>query len=129
MRLHNATIYHSRPYLWSDLGDGHCHPVGAVVGVKEVMEMKRTILVVISCLLLLGLLLAGCGGGGVVTGEMIGVWPKGSKEGSNVTFVYYYNVISRVVAGINYTDVEYTGITDFIIPDEYCQAWTGLPCP
>jgi branched-chain amino acid transport system substrate-binding protein len=58
-------------------------------------------------------------------GEQVGVWPN------NETWTDQ-NTMSRCwgfIAGINWTDVQYPGITDFVIPDEYCQAWTGSPCP
>ena len=55
-------------------------------------------------------------------GTQVGVWPNSSNWTDQ-------NTMSRRVAGINWTNVQYTGITDFIIPDEYCQAWTGSPCP
>jgi len=82
--------------------------------------MKRTILVVISCLLLLGLVLAGCEGeGGATSGEQVGVWPKGSDPyvlGIN-------NAMSRTVVGLNWTNIEYAGTEDVVIPAEWIEIW------
>jgi hypothetical protein len=79
--------------------------------------MKRTIFVVISCLLLLGLVLAGCGeGGGYGTGTTICVWPDGDPIGIE-------NVLSRVVCGLNWSHVKYTGTVDFQIPQWMLDAW------
>jgi branched-chain amino acid transport system substrate-binding protein len=58
----------------------------------------------------------------VVGPQQIGVWPnEGTWQAQNA--------MSRYVAGINWTDVEYDGITDFVIPDWMCTAWTGSACP
>lgn len=82
--------------------------------------MKRTILVVISCVLLLGLVLAaGCGDGKVTEGEQVGVWPKGSDP----TIAYYSNILCRAAVGLNWTDLEYTGTADFVIPDAWVTIW------
>jgi hypothetical protein len=81
------------------------------------MEMKRTIFVVISCFLLLGLVLAGCGGGGEEEeGVQVGVWPKAEYGALG-------NNLSRIVVGLNWTNVEYPGTTQFVIPPEYLTAW------
>jgi hypothetical protein len=84
------------------------------------MEMKRIIFVIISCLLLLGLVLVGCGGG-IGTGKMVGVWPKGTDP----TVAYIDKVLSRVVSGLNWTNVEYPGTEHFVIPNEYLTAWAA----
>ena len=78
--------------------------------------MKRTIFVVISCLLLLGLVLAGCTGGGEEAVTSIGVWPKAEYGALG-------NNLSRIVCGLNWTDFEYPGTTHFVIPLEYLTAW------
>jgi hypothetical protein len=87
------------------------------------MEMKRTILVIISCLLLLGLVLAAAGCTeeipGPSGGEQIGVWPKGSDP----TVAYINNAMSRAVCGLNWTTLEYTGTEDVIIPEEWVTIW------
>jgi hypothetical protein len=57
-------------------------------------------------------------GGGI----QIGVWPE------NTTW-QTQNIFSRMISGLNWTDIEYDGTVDFIIPDALCTAWTGLPCP
>jgi hypothetical protein len=82
------------------------------------MEMKRTIFVVISCLLLLGLVLAGCGEGEEEEGVQVGVWPKAE-------YAALGNNLSRIVCGLNWTDVEYPGTEHFVIPDEYLTAWAA----
>ena len=56
------------------------------------------------------------------SGVQIGVWPN------NGTWTDQ-NMISRWFAGINWTDVQYPGTTDFVIPDWMCLNWTGSPCP
>ena len=81
--------------------------------------MKRTILVVISGLLLLGLVLAGCTGeGGAEEGQQVGVWPNSDYAGIN-------NAMSRIVAGINWTTVEYTGTEDFTVNPDWVTTWAG----
>ena len=55
------------------------------------------------------------------SGVQIGVWPN------NDTWTDQ-NMISRLWAGINWTDVQYPGTTNFAIPEWMCSAWTGLPC-
>jgi branched-chain amino acid transport system substrate-binding protein len=55
------------------------------------------------------------------SGVQIGVWPN------NGTWTDQ-NMISRLFAGINWTDVQYPGTTNFTIPEWMCSAWTGLPC-
>ena len=85
--------------------------------------MKRTIFMVISCVLLLGLVLAGCGGGngGATDGDQVGVWPAGS----NPTLAYYNNLASRAATGLNWTDLEYTGNAAFLVPEEWVTIWEG----
>ena len=84
--------------------------------------MKRTIFVVISCLLLLGLVLVGCGdGAGYGTGKQVGVWPIGTTMGP--AFVGVANFLSRTISGLNWTAIEYTGTELFTIPDAYKTAW------
>jgi predicted small secreted protein len=79
--------------------------------------MKKTIFVVISCLLLLGLVLAGCGeGGGYGAGSPICVWPN---NGSWMT----QNAMSRFVVGLNWTDLEYPGTHDIEIPQAWLDEW------
>ena len=84
--------------------------------------MKRTILVVISCLLLLGLLVAlvGCAGGGervVGNGTRICVFPKAASAASS-------DYISRAFIGINWTAVEYNGTGVMTIPDWMSGNWS-----
>jgi hypothetical protein len=88
--------------------------------------MKRTILVVISCLLLLGLLvmaLPGCGGGGggggrvVGNGTQVGVFPKAASSP-------YSNYISRAFLGMNFTAVEYPGTGSMAIPSWMTGNWS-----
>ena len=84
------------------------------------MEMKRIIFVVISCVLLLGLVLAGCeGNGAAAEGEPVGVWPRGS----DATVAYYNNLASRAATGLNWTDLEYTGTQAFLIPEAWITIW------
>jgi len=84
--------------------------------------MKKTIFVVISCVLLLGLVLASCAdGNGLTKGEFVGVWPKGSDP----TVAYFNNIMSRLATGLNWTDVEYTGTQDFEIPADWVTIWQG----
>jgi predicted small secreted protein len=78
--------------------------------------MKRTILVIISSLLLLTVVLAGCEGGGIGTGKMVCVWPKAALQP-------YANPVSRIISGLNWTNVEYTGTQDVVIPTEYTDVW------
>jgi len=85
--------------------------------------MKRTIFVVISSLLLLGLVLAGCTGEGYGTGKQVGVWPNG-----NYAWPAYFglsNYMSILASGLNWTPVEYPTTADFTIPDEYKTAWAS----
>ncbi len=85
--------------------------------------MKRTILVVISCLLLLGLLamaLPGCGGGTtreVGNGTQVGVFPKAASWP-------YSNIISRAFLGMNWTAVEYAGTGSMAIPSWMTGNWS-----
>jgi len=79
--------------------------------------MKRTVLVVISSLLLLGLVLAGCTGeGGYGDGKMVGVWPKAEYAAMG-------SALSRIIVGLNWSDPAYTGIVKMTIPQEYKTAW------
>jgi len=55
------------------------------------------------------------------TGTQVGVWPNDEHWTDQ-------NTMSRAFAGINWNDSQYAGITDFVIPDEYCVCWTGSPC-
>lgn len=88
-----------------------------VVRIKEVMKMKRGIFLVISFLLLLGLVLAGCGDGvGYGTGGQIAVWPKAE-------FAALGNGLSRMICGLNWTDVDYAGTVSFQIPAWMVTEW------
>jgi len=81
--------------------------------------MKRTVLAIISCLLLLGVVIAGCGPtDGAGEGAQVGVWPNADYAGIN-------NVLSRMVAGINWTTVEYTGTVDFEVDPDWVTVWAG----
>jgi hypothetical protein len=86
--------------------------------------MKRTILVVISCLLLLGLLamaLGGCGGPTervVGNGTQVGVFPKAASWP-------YSNIISRAFLGMNFTSVEYAGTVSMSIPAWMVGNWSA----
>jgi ABC-type branched-subunit amino acid transport system substrate-binding protein len=55
------------------------------------------------------------------TGKQVGIWPNSGDWTDQ-------NMISRAFVGINWTDVEYPGTTDFTIPDWMCENWTGDPC-
>ena len=83
--------------------------------------MKRSVLIVISCLLLLGLLgmvLAGCGGEARVVGNgtQVCVFPKAAAAP-------YSAAISLGFLGINWTDVEYSGTGSMVIPAWMVTAW------
>jgi len=81
--------------------------------------MRRTIFVVVSCLLLLGLVLAGCGGTyPAVGGKQVGVWP-------NADYAALSSVLSRTVIGLNWTAIEYTGTEGLVIPDAWVTEWEG----
>ena len=89
--------------------------------VKEVMKMKKPILVVISCLLLLGVVgmaLVGCGEARVVgNGTQICVFPKAA-------YSPYSDAISQGFLGINWTGaVEYPGTGSMVIPAWMVTAW------
>jgi hypothetical protein len=85
--------------------------------------MKRTILVVISCLLLLGLLamaLPGCGTPTpreVGNGTQVCVFPKAA-------WAPYSAYISMAFIGINWTNVEYTGTGTMAIPAYMTGNWS-----
>jgi branched-chain amino acid transport system substrate-binding protein len=61
-------------------------------------------------------------------GTMVGIWPNenygptavGSQLGMNIV-----NTISRAVSGLNWTDMEYEGTEDFVIPAAWITAWGG----
>jgi len=85
--------------------------------------MKRTILVVISCLLLLGLLVMALPGCGTTTPRVVGngtqvcVFPKASSWP-------YSNIITRAFLGINFTAVEYNGTGTMQIPAYMTGNWS-----
>jgi len=87
--------------------------------------MKRTIFIIISCVLLLGLVLAVAGctedNHDIGSGKQVGVWPYGSDP----TVESIDNTLCRLTAGINWTDVQYEGTQEMVIPDEWVTIWKG----
>ena len=85
--------------------------------------MKRTILVVISCLLLLGLLamaLPGCGTPTprvVGNGTQVAVFPNAGWASSS-------DFISKAVIGIFWTALEYPGTVNMTIPAWMSGNWS-----
>jgi len=66
------------------------------------------------------------------TGDIVGIWPN-SKYGPTAVgtpanlppSMNIINTISRAVSGLNWTDMEYTGVEDITIPPAWVTAWGG----